>query len=287
MPSYLISPVADRNKASLSQHLVQMLRDAPSATLSLHTTQPEIWKLVLPAEAADELGRHRASSDLKIVEMEGVEAGGAASDKNDEDEDDGQEQNEHEDEPHAPVIPVSVPADPTKRSLLTLPAEMRNNIYRFALVEDAQPIPIPIGTHPPNQPSLLNTCRQIRHEAAGIYFEENSFDFEINDNNAHVYIDWCSKSPRHLDAPNTNFSLEKSRNWCNTLAWLKAHWEGCCQGVLPINDGSLFDVLAYLFEVVDELEERELDWPQIESVLGLVRKALGVLDKGWLVDHGS
>ncbi|KAK4621953.1 hypothetical protein CLAFUW4_07499 [Fulvia fulva] len=61
--------------------------------------------------------------------------------------------------------------------LLALPAEMRNKIYRFALVEeDAVRIsPDVIRSHS----ALLQVCRQMRQEASGIFYAEINFEATV------------------------------------------------------------------------------------------------------------
>ncbi|EME46102.1 hypothetical protein DOTSEDRAFT_22212 [Dothistroma septosporum NZE10] len=52
----------------------------------------------------------------------------------------------------------------TPSSLLTLPAEIRNNVYEYALYED----PNIWITSDIREPPLLSVNRQIRHEALGL-----------------------------------------------------------------------------------------------------------------------
>lgn len=73
--------------------------------------------------------------------------------------------------------------------LLKLPPELRNSIYRYALVEPSSPyIKIPAGALPPPQPGLLQTCTQVRRDATEIYYKENWFGFVIADCDGFTYI---------------------------------------------------------------------------------------------------
>lgn len=57
--------------------------------------------------------------------------------------------------------------------LIELPAELRNNIYRKALLRDGE---ISVSSkESPDEPALLATCRQIRSEVLPIYYGENNF----------------------------------------------------------------------------------------------------------------
>lgn len=58
--------------------------------------------------------------------------------------------------------------------LLTLPGELRNRIYRFALCQNHS-IWITRLTWPTHQPALLKTNRQIRTEATRLFYHENVF----------------------------------------------------------------------------------------------------------------
>ncbi|KAF2094380.1 hypothetical protein NA57DRAFT_60427 [Rhizodiscina lignyota] len=63
--------------------------------------------------------------------------------------------------------------DNEPRTLLTLPGEIRNFIYRAVLVKDNH---ITISAaYPPKEPALLRTCRTIRSEARMIWYSENDF----------------------------------------------------------------------------------------------------------------
>lgn len=61
--------------------------------------------------------------------------------------------------------------------LLTFPAELRDHVFRLALVNGS-----PIEVYPEeaaNKAALLATCKQIRSEALAIYYSENTFIFPL------------------------------------------------------------------------------------------------------------
>ncbi|KAK4954957.1 hypothetical protein LTR10_007149 [Elasticomyces elasticus] len=70
-----------------------------------------------------------------------------------------------------PVLSTSVPIEHT---LLGLPPEMRNAIYRYVLV-NPDPLEVSPGRPYAYKPAFLGTCRQIRAEADGIFMNENTF----------------------------------------------------------------------------------------------------------------
>lgn len=61
--------------------------------------------------------------------------------------------------------------------LLNLPAELRNHIFKLAVVKD-HPIEI-YSWVAHRKAALLATCKQIRSEALAIYYGENTFIFPL------------------------------------------------------------------------------------------------------------
>lgn len=60
--------------------------------------------------------------------------------------------------------------------ILKLPGELRNRIFRAVLIA-TEPIPMKHTTGP-REPTFLAVCKQIRHEALDIWYEENDFSYE-------------------------------------------------------------------------------------------------------------
>jgi len=58
--------------------------------------------------------------------------------------------------------------------LLTLPAELRNSIYAFALILDHAVYATDGDGHEQESPALLRTCKQIRTEAMGLFYSVNN-----------------------------------------------------------------------------------------------------------------
>ena len=86
---------------------------------------------------------------------------------------------------HGQIAQVySQTSNPTAASLLSIPAELRNEIYKYVLVDD-EPIVlvdkagdsvIKASSFAGNS-SILQTCRQIYHEAIGVLYGQNVFQF--------------------------------------------------------------------------------------------------------------
>ncbi|KAK5127973.1 hypothetical protein LTR85_005090 [Meristemomyces frigidus] len=86
----------------------------------------------------------------------------------------------HDVEPKASkATSTSTETSPKKQYLLTIAPELRNRIYHEAL---KSPDRIRLSTkEQPLQPALLRTCRQIRQEAIGIYYNINRLEITVYD----------------------------------------------------------------------------------------------------------
>lgn len=83
------------------------------------------------------------------------------------------------------------PPDQTS-PLLDLPGELRNRIYRAALLEDH----IDVENACFAEPGLLRTCKMIRHETGPIFYAENMFEIEVRDYDSAAIVKWTKKEKR-------------------------------------------------------------------------------------------
>lgn len=79
-------------------------------------------------------------------------------------------------------------------SLLGLPGELRNRIYRLVVVEDERIEMTPIDPYlvldiKYKLPGIIHASRQLREEARSIYFGENSFAVHIIPRQLTTYLD--------------------------------------------------------------------------------------------------
>ncbi|KAK5127464.1 hypothetical protein LTR85_006803 [Meristemomyces frigidus] len=173
--------------------------------------------------------------------------------------------------------PLPDPAPASTHTLLTLPLEMRNRIYRFVLVEP-QNIVIRANEKPPEEPALLATCRQVRQESLNIYWKENNFEIEVRDYLAAFYARWCTKSKDKSDSKYNcthTFTLLGRINWWNLKAWLRACYNKECRGLDADNANEEMAVAAHLFDIVESMSEK-CSWYQVAEVL---KKTVPVLQK--------
>lgn len=62
--------------------------------------------------------------------------------------------------------------------ILGLPAEIRNRVFSYVVVQDAA---IVVTGDGPREPALLSTCTQIREETLTVYYTLNSFLLIVTD----------------------------------------------------------------------------------------------------------
>lgn len=169
--------------------------------------------------------------------------------------------------------------------IMTLPAELRNEMYRLCLVEGRIRMPtIGRSTAPP---ALLQTCRLIRKESATIYFKENNFNFRIHSLDMTRTEEWVALSDLHANAK-VSLGFRGQPKWENLLVWLEHFWEDRWLGFSdPNNDEQEISnggsVVHHVFTIVEELKEApEMTWEKVrtvlESVQQCVRRADGFCD---------
>lgn len=91
--------------------------------------------------------------------------------------------------------PTSAPCQASP--LLLLPPELRNMIYRLALV-DKHKIDIE-AAHLKKLLALTQTCSGIRNESVGIFYAENIFWVPYSPRNAEVHAKWLESVKSHKD----------------------------------------------------------------------------------------
>ncbi|EME81185.1 uncharacterized protein MYCFIDRAFT_197978 [Pseudocercospora fijiensis CIRAD86] len=160
-----------------------------------------------------------------------------------------------------------------RASLLGLPAELLNRIYRDVLVEDFK-IAI-IETNKPQYPGLVAVCRKTYMESRLIFLEENTFSVYCYDLKNPLPRQPTSHWICHPTA--TRFGVyEGSLNWRNLMEWVKLWHEGkAMRAPKPslLSGGRLMPKLASgSFSTVEAMGK--VEWSTMERVLEGVRMAL-------------
>ena len=109
--------------------------------------------------------------------------------------------------------------DDTRFPPLSLPPELRNDVYRLALIKAGR-ISFERGNHRLDEravPALLQVCRQMRDEALPIYFGENSFSFFIMPRSPHRLLQFLTTIVHQLLKQCTSvILLETGCRWCES-----------------------------------------------------------------------
>lgn len=168
---------------------------------------------------------------------------------------------------------------PSRTSLLGLPGEIRNKIYRHALVvHDTSHQPGSDLLDPiPEQPALLRTCEQIRSEAASIYYAENQFCLFLDDFIDTPAIAWIEHASRYVDRQQLQVQWDwgiwgvRHGDWPNLLQMLRHAHEG---RLPPFEASAMWSEstghgtdkhLERLFAITPGLAE--VPWTNVEQVL--------------------
>ena len=174
----------------------------------------------------------------------------------------------------------------TNCRLLLLSGELRNRIYRAAIVRNTR---IVVGPRFPHELPLLSTCRQIRKETLRIFYTENQFELEIIAFQGAITVWW--KRLLSIHAPGayvTGVQLYGPPSWPNLLVWLKDFHQNRAMAPfpekLPMEDRHLPDetglALWSAFKVAEGCAD--LPWADVERLLEVQHIMLARLHPGWL-----
>ena len=184
----------------------------------------------------------------------------------------------------------------TPSHLLELPPELRNRIYRFALVEKDS---IELGNPGFTEPPLLMTSKQIRAEAIQIFHIENNFIMLLRDFDVTKTVKWriilnaarqrqefvgCTNGPKFQGW----WRVPQTPHWKNLMKWLGwYHFEATEIAYDPPSkqtSRSPEDIaLGGLFVIVEAMKGQP--WDQVKGVVEKQRFILANIDARWNVDH--
>lgn len=104
--------------------------------------------------------------------------------------------------------------------LLALPGELRNHIYRYAVVESEK---VTVKPHSPPPPALLSVCRSIREDCGTIYYCENIFELELEEYNGAPFAPFhrtYQDFTRNINVTNHQTFFDGTPNWENLVGHL-------------------------------------------------------------------
>lgn len=163
--------------------------------------------------------------------------------------------------------------------LVSLPAEIRNQIYKNVLVE-SEPIDVN-SSNIPAEPGLLRVNRNIRNEARHFYYNDNLFLFTVYNYDGILLVRWLGSSEFRQHSK-WQVHYEGLPNWANLLAWLKATYEENSHGRRPSRSvvKKASEVVG-IFNLVARMKSDNVPWHEIEPYLEDVRQIMTYSDPLW------
>jgi hypothetical protein len=151
--------------------------------------------------------------------------------------------------------------------MFKLPGELRNHIYRYALVAPAQ---IEITKNNWQQPALLQVCHQIRTEASTIYYMENNFLVRAPYYDYSTYFNWyryVMRFDQTNDVIQYLLSSSEPRWSCVKKRARLGYYDHVCINSNEPNASRKRNVVTGAFALVLECKDMGLSWDQAEKLL--------------------
>lgn len=159
-------------------------------------------------------------------------------------------------------------------SLLGMPPEIRNRIYREVLVDyddyislydERLEFPDFVRKGNTRQPGLLRSCKQVRQEALPIFLQENRFSTWIREGKLEPHLEhWFWKTKVR------SIAVTHDIKWNNVKIWLKAYWDGrlgddVYREVFSYYDEPIYKVCLNAYEIARLL--KGIRWQVVDAVL--------------------
>ncbi|KAK3617301.1 hypothetical protein LTR56_025369 [Elasticomyces elasticus] len=173
-----------------------------------------------------------------------------------------------------------------RHALLSLPAELRNEIYEYVLLEPDIKYGV-LVTPDLELPPLLSVCRQVRSESRGIWYNGQKFTHVMSDCNADTMLAW-SRHLANIGIPNPNhwkyqFEFDGEPNWDNLMRWCKTLCEDGGLRMDPKTFLSPFQsVIGSACQIARESFDCERSWKECRGLLEILRRTVGKFEKKWL-----
>ncbi|PPJ54776.1 hypothetical protein CBER1_04048 [Cercospora berteroae] len=125
---------------------------------------------------------------------------------------------------------------PPRCMFFEISAELRNAIYEQVLIVSDCYDPIRLRASTGLEvPALLQVCRQIRNEAAQMYFKENHIELELVKCNPNLLYHWVKMASRYVGSScvdglfamrSVDYSTEGTEDRNNILQWCRLVRDG-------------------------------------------------------------
>ena len=190
----------------------------------------------------------------------------------------------------------------TNSRLLHLPGELRNRIYRYAVVGSTKGAPIDVTISSIPEPALLRTRKQIRAEAISIFYIENHFKCITSGFDSRVHLLFERKliaihKNHHVNLsglPEIALELRGPYNWPNLKLWARRLHSrelgmvgdvGASQSspIAPIPGAGIRAAEGILVRSIFDLatDLRGIPWAVVEGILDTTHATLITLDARW------
>lgn len=174
--------------------------------------------------------------------------------------------------------------------LLQLPPELRNQVYRHAIIN---PQAIAVSSSGFEVPALFTTCKQFRNETIALFYTENTFAVAVKDYDFSLLAKWENNidtifnSEREIAdsvAEQVELVGTEDPNWSNLLCWMRKMHEGTVKyrAAAPsaFRDANLNEVvIGVMFAMTLRMEARR--WSEVEQMLDDFRLILAKIDPRW------
>ena len=179
---------------------------------------------------------------------------------------------------------VNQDSQTNKHHILGLPAEVRNRIFRFALLEADQ---IELSASSPIPPGLLSVSKQIREETLYLYYGENHFTIVMVDYDIQAVMPSFRVQNRHFKPHGkagcgvVSFDCRGVPNWQNFVEWCRLvhnHKMFAYSVESDCTDERVIS-LAAIQDVILTMQDRA--WSEVQRVLEGFRKLMVLQDTAW------
>ncbi|KAK4497865.1 hypothetical protein PRZ48_010520 [Zasmidium cellare] len=139
---------------------------------------------------------------------------------------------------------TTTPPEPT---LLGMPPEIRNIIYRYTLLSESM---IKVTATSPSQPALLRTNRQLRTEALPIFLTENTFKVDAWDMQLSIPSNYAEHWLSRIAYKSFFITMRGKKDWGNLKGWLGRYARHEVPGLAAGQPTPEAEILAQAFELV-------------------------------------
>lgn len=153
-------------------------------------------------------------------------------------------------------------------------------IYEFALVKPWD-LHVMLGL---KEPRLLSTNRQIREEARAMWYNENTFHFDVHDCDDNLMYRFV-KHARSLGVhPKTKCTIDDSKNWANLQEWCFPIWTGVSGKISSKHSDEMSDVATVIRAAHDIVWSHRMalrDDRECLAALDGLKRVVQKLDPEW------